>query len=152
VLDIRVEIKGHKAMVGGVERFMGRLPGAIQRGLVRTIRGVHREAYDLLSGPAADTGGYPVPVVTGHLRRNLDWLEPGETKSAGGQSFSTGEFEAMLYDAARYASVIHDGTHRAAGIGERPFAVDALEAFDKNGRIQATMEEEIHTELKGIGK
>lgn len=151
MLDIRVEIKGHKAVVGGMERFMDRLPAATQRGLVRIVKGVHREAYDLLSGPAADTGGYPVPVVTGHLRRNLDWLGPGETKSVGGQSFSTDEFEAMLYDAARYASVVHDGTHRAAGIGERPFAADALEAFDEDGRIVAIMEEEINTELKRIG-
>lgn len=152
MLDVRVKIDGVKAVAVGLGHFIDRAPLAAQRGLKRIVRGLHREAYDFLSGAAGKPGSYPTPVISGHLRRNLDWLEPGEKKTVGGATFAAGELEVMLFDSAIYASVVHDGTGSSSSHGPRQFTDDALEAFDAGGRIEAIMEDEFSTESKRIGK
>ncbi|MDH4319879.1 MAG: hypothetical protein OEV73_00120 [Desulfobulbaceae bacterium] len=152
MLEVRVDIKGSKAIVGGFDRFAANAPAAVRRGLTRIVRGVHREAYDLLSGPGGDTGGYPVPVVTGHLRSHLDFLEPRQTKTANGAVFTTGDLDAMLFDSARYATVIHDGANSSSAHGPRSFADDALERFNEGDRMASIMDDELGDELKKVGK
>lgn len=152
MLDVRIKIDEIKVVAVGLGHFIDRVPKAAQRGLKRIVRGLHREAYDFLSGKKGKSGSYPVPVVTGHLRRNLDWLDPGEKKTRGAATFAAGNLEAMLFDSARYASVIHDGTHSSTDHGPRQFTDDALEAFDAGGRIEAIMDAEFKDESKRIGK
>lgn len=152
MLDIQVKFEGDKIAVKGLGRFIDRAPLAAKRGLKRIIRGIHREADDFLRGAKGTPGDYPVPVVTGHLRRSLDWLDPGEKKSVDGVTFATDELESMLFDSARYASVIHDGTHSSTGHGPRSFADDALEAFDAGENIESIMDEEFQIEITRIGK
>lgn len=151
MLHINVDIQGDKVVINGLQRFENALPGTLQRGLSKIARGVHREAFDFLSGAMDDTGGYPVPVRTGHLRRNLDWLDPGETKTADGETYAAGPLEAVVYDSAIYADVIHAGHGSSANHGPREFLDDALETFNRKKGVQDTMENEISKELIKVG-
>ena len=170
MLDIQVDIQGEKVILNNLQSFADTLPKAVQRGLTRVAKGIHREAYEWLSGAGAKasnvpSGGYPVPVRSGHLRGHLNWLKPGETKAAtepsplaesdSGKdpgflvdgSFTAGDMEAVIYDSAIYSKAIHDGAGSSAKFGPRPFLVDALERFNKGSRIEEIMAEEIETEI-----
>lgn len=153
MLDLRVTVKGDKVLINGLKRLARNIPDAIQRGMKRIVRGVYASAMEFLDGPGAKAsdvaaGGYPVPVRTGHLKRSLDWLEPGESKSAGGETFTAGKFEAMVYDSAEYSRIIHEGRGSSAKYGERPFITDALEDFDRATGIAEVIEEEIDRESR----
>lgn len=91
----------------------------------------------------SDSGGYPVPVRTGNLKRLLDFVNPGQSKG----SFTAGAMEGIVYNSARYARVIHDGAGSSAKFGRRPFLEDALSKFNQGGLITATIESEIKTEI-----
>jgi hypothetical protein len=125
--------------------------GAVIRGLTRSVREAHAEGTRLLSGPGrkrvrsrsyrgkgptaargqfdmlgGEAGSYPVPVITGHLRRSLGFVEPGRAKVAGGLVFRAGKLEAVLFDAAEYADVIAQGKLSSARYGPRPYMRDAI--------------------------
>ncbi len=118
-----------------------------QEGLRKSARGVHREAFDWLSGKGNSPGSYPVPVETGNLRRLLDWLEPGEKKSFEGDVFEAGELEAIIYNSAAYSDTIHKGEGSSAKFGPRQFLFDGYDQFDQGGRVQGTIEKEIAQRL-----
>lgn len=77
-------------------------------------------------------GAYPVPRRTGFLKSRVDIVEPGKSKIWGVSSdlrtrkkttagtLSAGALEAVLYDNAAYASVIHEGG-RFSPYGRRPY-------------------------------
>ncbi|MFA5354217.1 MAG: hypothetical protein WC291_08300 [Thermodesulfovibrionales bacterium] len=169
MLDIRVSVEGDKVVLAGLNSLAQDLPRAVDRGLTRIAKGVHREAYDWLSGPGrkkvtkttrkrgqSDSlggrpGSYPVPVLTGHLRRALDWLRPNTTKSADGHTFTTGPHEAMVYNSAEYARPIHEGWGSSSTYGPRRFTVDALNRFNQGGRGVEPVETEVQTEIRKRG-
>lgn len=173
MLDIQVTVEGDKVLIAGLDRYAMEIPKAIDRGLRRIGAGIEREAYAWLSGPGAPgksrrtakegertgftkksgervsfsllsgAGAYPVPVRTGNLRGHLDWLAPGQSKTSDTGSFTAGSFEAVVYDSAEYARVIHEGAGSSKKYGPRPYLTDALERFNAGERIKATLEEEI---------
>lgn len=147
MITAHVELKGHKAVIQELGSLPRRLDSAAKRALRRIAMGIHREAYDYLSGPADPTGGYPVPVRTGHLRRMLDWVSPGATKSAGGETFTAGNLEAIVYDSAAYSEVIHGGLGSSKKYGKRPYLTDGFTAFNQGARIEKILNEEIAKEL-----
>jgi hypothetical protein len=95
----------------------------------------------------SDSGGYPVPVRTGNLKRLLDFLDPNTSK--GG--FTANPGEVIVYNSAEYANVIHEGRGSSAKFGPRPFLTDALAKFNQGGQIAATLENEVTTALKKRG-
>lgn len=173
MLDLNVTIKGNKLIIAGLAGLAEQMPKAVQRGLSRVAKGVDRLAYEYLSGAGSKkmfkgqltlAGGYPVPVRTGHLRRMLDWLDPGETKTVGafsdirthkqvtkGGTFTAGPMEAIVYNAAIYAKVIEEGTKSSKKYGARPYMRDALHAFNEGGRTVRTIESEIRKEVRKHG-
>jgi len=153
MLNISLTIENEKAVLRGLELLPGRLDRAVKRGLRKAAGGVHREALARLSGRGkkaskAPPGGYPVPRRTGHLARSLDKLGPARSKSAGGETFRTGPMEAMVYAAAEYARVIHEGRGSSAKFGPRPYLTDALEAFNRGAGIAGAIDAEIRKEIE----
>lgn len=156
MVDISVRIEGDKVLIAGLNQLAAEMPHAIDRGLVNVAKGIHRDAFDFLTGAGskvstkrrgAYAGGYPVPVRTGHLRRSLDWLRPGASKTGDAGTFTAGEHEVVVYDSALYAAVIHEGKGSSAKFGRRPYLTNALEKFNQGNRIKATIEEEIQKEV-----
>ena len=153
MLDISISIQGDKVLIEGLERFAGEFLGAILKGLERSAKDIHRTAYMWLSGAKttgrgkgkmqAASGGYPVPVRTGWLRRMLDWLKPGESKTGEAGTFSAGPNEVVLYDSALYANVIHEGRLSSAKFGPRRFLIDAFEMFNRGLGVQRKIMEEV---------
>jgi len=167
MLDIHVSIEGHKVIIEGLSKYAHEVPGAIKKGLTRSAKGIYNDAFLYLSGPGAKgiskevtskktgkkylkwtkqfipAGGYPVPVRTGHLRRMLDWLKPGETKTNKYGAFRAGANEVIIYDPIPYAKPIHEGTWTQRRHGKRPFMTNALQKFNQGDRIKAILEEEI---------
>lgn len=171
-MNIGVTVQGDKVVIGGLQQFAADVPRAIQRGMSRTVKGVHHAAISFLSGAGSKgeyvttrtgktrwkkrtapipSGGYPVPVRTGNLRRLLDFVEPGQSKSSGGHTFTAGPMEAIVYNSAEYARVIHDGTGSSAKFGPRRFLADALDRFNKGDRIAEILAEEITADIAKRG-
>ena len=167
MLDIQVSIESHKVIIEGLNQLAGEFPQAIRTALERSAKGIHREAYAFLSGAGAKgvskevtskrtgktylkwekrevaAGGYPVPVRTGWLRRMLDWLKPGESKTNDAGTFIAGPNEVVIYDSAIYANVIHEGRGSSAKFGPRRYITAGFERFNQGARIVSTIEEEI---------
>jgi hypothetical protein len=99
----------------------------------------------------ARPGSYPVPILTGHLRRLLDWLSPGDSITGESGTFSAGPNEVVIYDSAAYADVIKRGKWTSAGFGPRDFLGDALTRFNEGARIAQILEEEIQFEIAKRG-
>lgn len=95
----------------------------------------------------ARPGSYPVPVQTGNLRRLLDWLKPGESKTGAVGTFTAGKNEVIIYDSAQYARVIHEGRASSAKYGARRFLTDAFARFNSGGKVVQTIETEIQAEI-----
>ena len=168
MLNITVKIENEKIILEGLNGFAEDIRAkAIPSALREIASGTAREAIRFLSGPArglktvkakgtgrqravsqGEAGGYPVPRLTGNLRRLLQWLGPNRTIGSEGKSFSTGSMEAMIFDSAEYANVIHEGTGTSAAYGARPFLNDAFEAFNAGERVKRIVEEKID-EVKG---
>lgn len=98
-----------------------------------------------------NSGGYPVPVRTGHLRRMLDFLYPGQSKSGPSGTFTAGPMETVIFNSAAYASAIHEGRNSSAKFGPRSFLTDALMRFNEGAQIKRIVEEEINREIARIG-
>lgn len=177
MLAVNVTISGEKVIIEGLRQLAAEMPRVVQRGLKKVSRGVHREAMDLLNGPAGagrkaqiigpskgfvkksgevvnfkqkfmDAGHYPgVPVRTGNLKRLLSFLDPGQSKGA----FAAGPMEVIVYDSAEYARVIHNGTGSSAKFGARPFLTDALAKFNQGAAIARTIENELNIEIQKRG-
>jgi len=95
----------------------------------RATKGIYSGAFANLSGGGALSrkkygwlykGRYPVPVVTGHLRRALYFVLPGRSKG----DFSAGPLEGVVYNAASYGWAIHEGRGSMSG---RPYLSDAAQ-------------------------
>jgi hypothetical protein len=152
MLTINVTMEGDKVILNGLRELADDLPDAVERGLARAAVGIHRAAFDWLSGPGAKAsniaaGGYPVPIRTGHLRRMLDWLKPGASKPG----MSAGPMEAIVYNSAEYAKVIHEGTGSSAKFGARPFITDGFNRFNQGNKIARIIDKEIELEIKRKG-
>ncbi len=162
MLDLKVTVQGDKVIIEGLQRLVADMPQVLQRGLKRVNRGIHREAMEFLNGPGrtvvkqssrlrgqsddlgAKPGSYPVPVITGNLKRLLDFLDPGQNKD----NFSAGPLEAIVYDSAAYARVIHEGKGSSSAYGRRPYLDNALEQFNQGGQIAGILEEEVRKEVE----
>ncbi len=156
MLALSVDIQGDRVVLNGLRHMEKNMPRAARRGLQRIAMGVHRGSFDYLSGPGAkdsnvESGGYPVPVRTGHLRGSLDWLKPGASKSSNGQTFAAGNMEVMVYDSAEYARVIHEGTGSSKKFGPRRYITDAAETFFSSGRAVRILDEETDREIRKGG-
>lgn len=148
MLNIFVSVDD-KAAVQDLGRIRVEFPGAIEGALEKLAIEVERGAFDRLSGSGSEyPGGYPVPVRMGHLRRSLDFLKPGATKSKDGKSFSVGPMEAMVFDAADYAMVIHEGWGSSKKFYPRPYITDALEKLDQGGAVVKAFDEALEGVIK----
>lgn len=185
MLDINIRIEGDRVFIEGLNKLSQEFPHAVQRGMERSAKGIHRAAFDFLNGPhrtqirmrdtmkffategeggvvsaygikkkktrargqfnllGARPGSYPVPSVTDHLRKMLDWLKPGQSKTGEAGTFATGPNEVMIYDSAIYANVIHEGKWTSKAYGPRRYLTDALEMFNRGLGIQMAIEDEI---------
>jgi hypothetical protein len=76
-------------------------------------------------------GVYPVPTVTGWLKKNQDYVIPVETKSG----ITAKHGQAWLFNTAIYAHAIHEGNGPHKKHGPRPFILDAI----KDTRMQGIM-------------
>lgn len=171
-MQISINIQGDKVVISNLQGLINDYPKAVQRGMSRVVKGVHHYATDFLSGAGGKgeyvttksgktrwkkrttpvpAGGYPVPVRTGNLRRLLDFVEPGRSKSSNGATFTAGPMEAIVYNSAEYARVIHDGTGSSSGFGPRKYLTDALEKFNQGNRIAETIAEEISADIAKRG-
>ena len=156
MLDLQVTIQGDKVFIKGLSALMIDAPKAIDRGLTKAARGVYREGFKLLSGAGSKksntaAGGYPVPVRTGDLRQLLDFVPPGKTKSNDAGSVTAAAHEAIVYDSAEYAKVIHDGKGSSEKYGPRPYITDGVEKFNESKGIKTTLEEEIAVSIQKAG-
>jgi hypothetical protein len=177
MLDINVTIHGDKVIIDGLNKLAAEFPNAVKRGLERSAIGVYRSAQDFLRGSGGTAkkvrgdytgftkksgeevkfraykgaGAYPVPMRTGVLMKALDWLKPGESKSSSIGTFAAGDNEAVIFDSAEYANVIHEGKGSSAKFGPRRFLTDALTKFNSGARIKQTIEEEIEKEISKTG-
>lgn len=147
MLSISATVEGDKIVISGLQQLAEEAPQILQRTLTRGAIGTHREAFDLLSGAKDPAGAYPVPVVTGNLRRLLDWLQPGARK--GG--FKAAALEAIVYNSAEYAQVIHAGSGSSAKFGARPFITDGFERFNRGGKLAEIAGEEIEAAARKKG-
>jgi hypothetical protein len=173
MLDLKVTIENDKVVVQGLQNLAARFPGAVKRGLRRSAAGIYSIAFQWLSGPGGagkkqrsdytgftkksgeavsfrsfhTSGGYPVPVRTSHLRRQLDWLAPGGSKSGDLGTFKAGDNEVVIFDSALYAPAVFLGRGSSAKFGPRDALKDALEMFNRGAQIQQIIGEEIRKEI-----
>jgi len=156
MLTLNATIEGDKIVLRGLRGLERDMPQALQRTLTRAAIGTKRSAFEFLSGPGTkkshiSAGGYPVPIRTGHLRRMLDWLKPGSSKTSNGMTFKAGSTEAIVYDSAEYAEVIHQGLGSSRKFGARPFITDGFERFNSRVPLEKIAGEEIEKEAKKKG-
>lgn len=181
MLNINVTISGDKVLIQGLNQFAAEMPGTIRSGLKKVVRGVHPLAMAFLNGAGgagrkaqitgpsrgftkksgehvgfkqqfAGAGGWPVPVRTGNLKRLLDWVDPGQSMTSHGQTFSAGNMEVVIFNSAEYASSIHEGTGSSRKFGPRRFLDSAVSRFNTVTGIANTIEAEIESALikKGL--
>ncbi|MDP2167976.1 MAG: hypothetical protein Q8J64_06570 [Thermodesulfovibrionales bacterium] len=162
MLNLQVTIIGDKVVIAGLEKAMKEVPVAVREGLEEAARAILQEADKNLSGAGSKgtsewrtskksgkkymkwtkrkepipAGGYPVPVRTGHLQKWGNYAKPGESKTSNGITFKAGSNEAIVYNAAEYARVIHEGKGSSAKYGPRPFITDAVGKVDIAGIIE----------------
>lgn len=147
MLTINATLENDKIVLKGLRELADEMPETVERGLTRVVRGIHREAFDLLSGSSASVGGYPVPIITGNLRRLLDWLKPGASKDG----FTAGPLEAVVYNSAEYARTIHEGWGSSAKFGARPYLTDAFKRFNQGEKAAEIVMEEIDKDITKKG-
>lgn len=177
---LNVTISGDKVLIQGLNQFAAELPGTINRGLKKVVRGIHPLAMAFLNGAGgagrkaqitgpsrgftkksgetvnfkpqlSGAGGWPVPVRTGNLKRLLDWVDPGGSLTSNGTTFSAGNMEAVIFNSAEYAWPIHEGTGSSRKFGPRRYLDSALARFNTVTGIANTIEAEIDAALKKKG-
>lgn len=153
MLDISIKLEGDKVLIAGLKAAAEEMPRAIIKGFTRAGLGVYRESFAFLSGPGAKKskvppGGWPVPVRTGHLRRSLNWVKPGESKSDQGHTVTAGADQTIIYNAAPYAAAIHEGTWTQRFHDKRPFLRGGYEKFNQGEHVKEILMEEIHKEIR----
>jgi len=177
MLNLKVTIENDKVVVQGLQDLARQFPVAIKRGLRRSAAGLYAIGCQWLSGKGGagkkqrsdytgftkksgeavsfrsfhTSGGYPVPVRTGHLRRSLDWLAPGDSKSGDLGTFKAGDDEVVIFDSALYAPAVFLGRGSSEKFGARDALRDALELFNHGGQIQQILGEEIRKEINKAG-
>ncbi|MCP4747297.1 MAG: hypothetical protein GY874_14325 [Desulfobacteraceae bacterium] len=139
MITIKTDIHGKKAAIFLQTAQEAAVAGA-KTGLNNIGRTLHRAAYEFLSGPKKDTGGYPVPVRKGHLRRSLDWLFSGQEKAK--------DLEAVVFNSAAYAKTIHDGQRSSEKFGARPFLQEPLEKLVDDGELESIINNAIDDAIK----
>lgn len=107
--------------------------------VIKQKSALRRQADSLEARP----GSTPVPVITGNLRRLLDFVEPGRSKSTGFGAVTAGNNEAVLFDSAAYAEAIHEGKFSSAKYGPRRFLIEALQRVNQGAGMVRAMEDEI---------
>lgn len=176
-LNLQLTIEGDKAIIEGLNKISKELHPAAMRGLQKSAIGIYGEANKFLSGAGAKgthrevtsktgkkylkwekrsspvpSGGYPVPVRTGWLRRSLAWLKSGESKTGEAGTFTAGPHEVVIYNPAAYAHAIHEGLGSSKKFGPRPFLTDAFKKFNEGDQIVKNVENEIRKAIKlGLG-
>ena len=173
MLGINVTIDGERVVIEGLENLSDNIKSkAIPRGIRRIVKGTASIALEkFLSGPVRGlksktskggrqravagkpelAGGYPVPRLSGTLKRLLGWLFPGQSKSSNGLSYNAGPMEGLVYDSALHAGIIHEGTGSSKKYGPRRFLDDAFSAFNRGARTTLIMEDEIEKEITASG-
>lgn len=114
------------ALAARYRRRAQQLDGALARALRRVVAAVETEAERNLGGAGAP-GSYPVPVVTGNLRRSMGVRITGLT----GFVFNTAQ-----YAAATQAGFQPYGNPAATAIPPRPFLRDADRKVDPAERFR----------------
>ncbi len=170
MLDVKITVDENKIVLENLERLGNNLKPAAMRAVERVAGGTYDGAMQWLSGPGGQTrsysrewsaggevrkkkqygaapGGYPVPVRTGHLRRSLAWLAPGQSKSGDVGTVTAGEDEFIIFDSASYALQIFEGTGSSAAYGPRNAILDSFEMFNRSGQIQQLVGEEVRKEI-----
>ncbi|NOQ51727.1 MAG: hypothetical protein GQ578_05880 [Desulfuromonadaceae bacterium] len=147
MLTINAALAGDKVVLRGLRELQRDMPKALQRTLTRAAIGTHREAFDFLGGAKEPSGAYPVPIVTGHLRRLLNWLKPGASKG----EFRAGPLESIVYNSAEYSETIHEGHGSSTKYGARPYITDGFERFNRGNRLAKIAGEEIEAEARKKG-
>jgi len=166
MLDLQVTIQGEKVIIEGLNKLADEFPQAIIKGITRSAISIYQQAYQWLSGSGAQgtskevtsrtgrrylkwqkvsvaSGGYPVPVRTGWLRRMLNWLKPGESKTGEAGTVQAGPNEVIIYNAAAYGTAIHEGLGSSKKFGPRKFLTDAFEMFNRGLGLQMALSDEI---------
>lgn len=146
MLAMKVDIVNEKVILEEIRSLPQSTDRAVARALARVGQGIFRHASHWLSGKKRNTGGFPVPRKTGHLRRMLAWVKPGKTKSKGGDTVSAGPDETIVYNTAAYADVIALGRGSSAKFGPRDFLQQALDDFNQGNRIARIIDEELEAE------
>lgn len=109
--------------------FKSDIQQSIKAVLLRSSIKSNNNAVELLSGHADNTGGYPVPVVSGYLRRMQTFIGPGESKNIPNVGVvRTGNNEFALANGSLYALTVHDGLGTNSKHGKRPFMQDAIDS------------------------
>jgi len=178
---INVKISGDKILIEGLGQFSAELPKTIQLGLKKSVQGIHPLAMEFLNGAGGagrkaqivgpskgftkksgetvkfkqqftGAGAYPgVPVRTGNLKSLLDWVDPGQSKTSNNDTFTAGPMEAVIFDSAEYANVIHEGLGSSRKFGPRRYLTDALNKFNASDGIANAISAEIDQALKRKG-
>ena len=153
MLNISVTIENEKVILEGLEGFSEDIrTKAIPEALREIASGTAREAIRFLEGPKrglktvkakgsgrqratpqGEAGGYPVPrfpVICAYY----EMARPNRTTESEGLSFTTGPMDAVIFNSAGYASVIHEGMGTSAKYGERRYIDDAFEVFNQGDK------------------
>jgi len=148
---LTVKIEGTNVVIENLGSLSKDMPGILDNALQRVAKGIFRSAFAWLSGAKTPAGAYPVPIVTGHLRRGLDWLNPGESKSTETGAYAAGKHEVVIYDSAIYADPIFEGKSSSAKFGPRNALIDGLNRFNASVGIEKTIEDELQKEIAKRG-
>ena len=168
MLVLTATVENDKIILNGLHNVAQEIPSAVRAGFNRIGPGIFAEAYKLLNGPGRpqvrlrDTdkqkksrnrgqfaqlggrpGSYPVPSISGNLKRLLGWVGPGESKGSNGLDFTAGDLELVLFDSAAYATSIFQGKDSSAQYGERDAIKDGMDNFGGVDKMAQVLDEEI---------
>ena len=147
MISLNITVNGMDEIVIGLKAFGAEGYKALQKGLAWAAEETDKEAHKLLTGPKTP-GSYPVTVKTGNLRRLLDFVPPGQTKTSGDLTWTAGPLQAKVYNSAQYSRVIHEGEGSSKKYGKRPFLTDALDKVMGGGLFAQHMSGELDEALK----
>lgn len=103
---------------------------SVRRFLLEVVSAVERGSKEQLAG-SGQPGAYPVPRRTGDLWRGMGIDAPRRMGDG---------WQAVVFNDAPHATVIHEGLHTSARFGPRRFMTDTIGRVDPAARLQAWME------------